>query len=107
MLSNEKMQKELKLLSKKLEGAFREVCPIRKRGMIELYKRDIINQVNSVRSKAELVLEESIYLTTLQKAWQELSFATKDNIDISIDKAKTELSIGIYELRDLPLEKSR
>ncbi|MDT2849046.1 hypothetical protein P7H60_07700 [Vagococcus carniphilus] len=101
MLTNQEMQKELKKVDKKLEGTFREVCPTRKRGMVELNKRDIENRMNRLEKEEELTNEESAYLNALKDIRMALSSVTKDNIDVSIFEAKTKLSIGIYDLKEL------
>ena len=101
MLTNQEMQKELKKVDKKLEGTFREVCPTRKRGMVELNKRDIESRMNLLDKEEELSKEENAYLNALKDTRMALSSATKDNIDISIFEAKTKLSIGMYELKEL------
>ncbi|MFY8331739.1 hypothetical protein [Vagococcus carniphilus] len=100
MLTNQEMQKELKKVDKKLEGTFREVCPTRKRGMVELNKRDIESRMNLLDKEEELSKEENAYLNALKDTRMVLSSATKDNIDISIFEAKTKLSIGMYDLKN-------
>ncbi|MFC6346579.1 hypothetical protein [Vagococcus carniphilus] len=100
MLTNQEMQKELKKVDKKLEGTFREVCPTRKRGMVELNKRDIESRMNLLDKEEELSKEENAYLNALKDTRMALSSATKDNIDISIFEAKTKLSIGMYDLKN-------
>ncbi|MFW7432224.1 hypothetical protein [Vagococcus carniphilus] len=100
MLTNQEMQKELKKVDKKLEGTFREVCPTRKRGMVELNKRDIESRMNLLDKEVELSKEENAYLNALKDTRMALSSATKDNIDISIFEAKTKLSIGMYDLKN-------
>lgn len=100
MLTNQEMQKELKKVDKKLEGTFREVCPTRKRGMVELNKRDIESRMNLLDKEEELSKEENAYLNALKDTRTALSSATKDNIDISIFEAKTKLSIGMYDLKN-------
>ncbi|MDT2814173.1 hypothetical protein P7H75_04900 [Vagococcus carniphilus] len=101
MSTNQELQKELKKVDKKLEGTFREVCPTRKRGMIELNKRDIESRMNRLENEEKLTKEESAYLNALKNTRMALSSATKDNIDVSIFEAKTKLSIGMYELKEL------
>ncbi len=101
MKKSEELQKELKQLDKRLEGTFREVCPTRKRGMAELNKRDIekiLRERSIIENKSE---EEIVFIETLKKARLALSSSLKDSVDISVDQAKTQLTIGIYELKDL------
>lgn len=100
MLTNQEMQKELKKVDKKLEGTFREVCPTRKRGMVELNKRDIESRMNRLEKEEDLSKEANAYLNALKDTRMALSSATKDNIDISIFEAKTKLSIGMYDLKN-------
>lgn len=101
MKTNKEMQATLKSITKRLDGSVHEMCSTRRRALTEAAKRDVEKALKETETMETDSEEMSIYLTALKDTKTALSSISKDQIDVSVDNARTKLNIGFYELKDL------
>ncbi|MDT2864368.1 hypothetical protein [Vagococcus carniphilus] len=101
MKTDKEMQTDLKNILKRLDGSVHEMCSTRRRAMIDAAKRDVDKSLKGIETVTVESEAEEIYSGTLADVKETLTSLSKDNIDLRVDEARTQLNMGFYGIKDL------
>ncbi|MDT2835206.1 hypothetical protein P7H70_14320 [Vagococcus carniphilus] len=101
MKTDKEMQTDLKNILKRLDESVHEMCSTRRRAMIDAAKRDVDKSLKGMETVTVESEAEEIYSGTLADVKETLTSLSKDNIDLRVDEARTQLNMGFYGIKDL------
>lgn len=101
MKTDKEMQTDLKNILKRLDASVHEMCSTRRRAMIDAAKRDVDKSLKELETVTFESEAEEIYSGTLTDVKETLTSLSKDNIDLRVDAARTQLNMGFYGIKDL------